>query len=275
MCFAVALCYVTSVHAVTTFTVFATDNLSDDPDPSDWLATVGSVSTFVTEAPNIVLADEVLSTPTGNTYGLGGTTATLTFNSASTGIPWSFAVIASGSTSPPDDTSGFTYNDNEGGPVYLTGTLSPGDIGNHENDDVTFIFTDGPALFGFGFDIVHTIAYANTETVQVFGDGDVLLGTLIVPQHSANSPNPPTTGSDINLFVGVTSDTPIKRIFFDEAASGDGGDDIAIRDFRFATAAIPEPNTFALAIIAMSIAACQRRKWYWPFSEQSQAAGQS
>jgi hypothetical protein len=263
VCFLVALFCVSNAYAATIFTIVETSSLSDDPDPSDWLSMVGSISTFVTEASNVVLADEILSTPTNNTYGLGGTTATLTFNSASTGMPWSFTVSSFGSTSPPDDTSGFTYNDDEGGPIYLTGTLSPGDIGQHENDDVIFTVTDGPALFGFGFDIVHSIANANTETVQVFGDGDVLLGTLIVPQHSANSPNPPTAGSDINLFVGITSDTPIKKVFFDEAASGDSGDDIAIRDFRFAAATIPESSTFTLATIALLVKGCQRGKRRW------------
>jgi hypothetical protein len=260
VCFFVALLCITNAYATTIFTVDETSNLSVDPDPSDWLATAGSVTTFVTSASNVALADEISSTPSDNTYGLGGTSAILTFDRANTGMPWSFTVSALGSTSPTDDTSGFTYNDDEGGPIFLTGTLSPGDIGQHENDDVTFTVTDGPALFGFGFDIVHSIANANTETVQVFGDGDVLLGTLNVPQHSANSPNPPTAGSDINFFVGITSDIPIKKVVFDEAASGDSGDDIAIRDFWFAAATIPEPSTLTLAALALSGISYRRRK---------------
>ena len=243
----------TNTHAGVLFTIDATTNNSDDPDPSAWEATVTSVSTFLTEAANIALADEVASTPANNAFGLGGTSGTLTFDKLNTGLPWSFTAFASGSTSPVDTTTGFTYNDIDplSPAIFLTGTLSPGDIDNHDDDDVVFTITDGPDLFGFSFEIVHTLAFVSTETVQVFGAGDLLLGTLSIPQHSTNSPSPPTGGSDINLFIGITSDIPIKKIVFDEAATGDLGDDIAIRDFRFAAGAVPEPSTFGLAVLSL------------------------
>lgn len=156
--------------------------------------------------------------------------------------------------SPSDVTTGFTFNDTEGTSIFQTGALSPGDINNHENDDVTFRITSGPALHGFGFDLLNSIQDgAIPETVQILGAGDVLLGTLAISQSTLG-------GTDRNIFIGVTSDTPITGIAFDEDSNGD---DIAIRNFRFAetkVTAVPEPSSFAFAGIASFAWALVRRK---------------
>lgn len=241
------LCH--SGFAEVTFTVTERPDNTSDPDPSPWLRTVADVTLFETEAAQVLFATEVNVLPSTNSFGLGKDTGTLTFDRVNTGLGWSFSITADETVSfPGSETTGFTYNDQEGGNIFRTGTLSPGDVGNFDDDDVTFRFLEGEAIFGFGFDLLDSNV-STGETLAVYDRSDSLLEVFDLP--------PGPSGVINNFFLGVSSSVPIGRISFDENS---GSDDIAIRDFRFATAlAIPEPNCCLLGLFGMWPAIARRR----------------
>ncbi len=250
----VLLAVTSPVHAELIWDVHITPDAVAAPSPQAWIDRVVSPHLFETTAANIALANEVASPPSNNQSGLGGASATLTFSSAATLLPWGFSVAAPGSRFPSVDSfTGFTFNETSGSPIFQSNALSVGHINTHEDDDVVFEILTGPDLHGFGFDLLHSIDYVGTpETVQVFGAGEVLLGTLVIPQLSG-------PGNDRNLFIGVTSTTAITRIVFDEDPLGD---DVAIRNFRFAGAiAVPEPSSMAF-IAAAGLSCLYRRGRY-------------
>ena len=220
----------TVVSGQVVFTVTERPDNTTDPDPTPWLATVRNVTLFETEAENIMLASEVDLLPGLNENGLGRETGTLTFNGEETLLGWSFSITADATTGfPGNAATGFTYNDTEGGDIFRTGALSPGDVSNFEDDDVTFRFFGGEAIHGFGFDLLDSNVSLG-ESLLVYDQADLLLASFDLP--------PGPDGRINNFFLGVSSTEPIGRITFLE---NDGSDDIAIRDFRFATAiAIPE-----------------------------------
>lgn len=200
-------------------------------DRAEWLTDNAAIR-FDTEAANIALADEVATPPGGNAAGLGGAAATLTFDKENTNLPWSFTLAAPGSTVPLNATTGFTYNDNEGGGIFRTGALSPGDVNNQEDDDIVIDITEGPPLRGIGFEILDNTVTAGQETISVYGPvpgtGDTnLLGRLELP-----------AGTTSSFFVGITSSIRIARIVFDEDP---GGDDVAFRDIKFPLANCASP----------------------------------
>ncbi|MEM9176970.1 MAG: thrombospondin type 3 repeat-containing protein, partial [Myxococcota bacterium] len=170
---------------------------------------------FDTEAANILLADEVTVTPSGNTV-VG--TPNLTFDRENTGLEWSFTL---------ESPTAFTYNDNEGPGVFRSGALSPGDVNNGEDDDVFIEILEGPPLFGIAFEIVDSQVAAGTEFIRVYGPvagtGDSnLLFTYEVPEHGLSAWQ--------NRFYGIRSTVPIARVEYDEDV---GGDDVAFRDVVF------------------------------------------
>ena len=196
-----------------------------------------------------MLADEI-TTPLdeSNEFGLGGSSGTLTFNQANTGLGITFSITADRTVGSADEAAGFTYNDQEGGDIFRTGTLSPGDVGDFDDDDVTFRFLGDASVLGFGFDLLDSNV-STEETVSVFDTTDNLLSVFDLP--------PGPDGLINNFFIGITSEVAIGRITFDENS---GDDDIAIRDFRFATTltSIPEPGATALLAIG-SLGALVRR----------------
>jgi len=223
------------------------DNFSD-PDASPWLASNPSAILFETEAANILSADEVDTLPGLNENGLGGETGMLNFFNDDTGLGFSFSITADATTAfPGDPATGFTYNDTEGGDIFRTGALSPGDVGNFDDDDVTFRFLDGQDIFAFGFDLLDSNTSAG-ESLVVYDKEDEMLAEFDLPSGPSGVIN--------NFFLGVSSDAAIGRITFLENT---GSDDIAIRDFRFSTVAVPEPTTFALLICSLTMVLSLRR----------------
>jgi hypothetical protein len=96
-------------------------------------------------------------------------------------------------------------------------------VNNGEDDDFTFTFLGGPPTFAFGFNLLHNDGSAG-EAIRVYDSSGGLIGVeTVVP-----------TGADI--FIGITSNTPIGWIEFDEDA---GGDDIAIRNPRMDCDGLP------------------------------------
>lgn len=219
------------IQAQVTITVTETPGNTTDPDPSPWLELVDSPILFSTEAANVILANEVTTLRDEmNEFGLGGSSGTLTFDSANTGLGFTFSITADRTVGSSDPAAGFTYNDQEGGDIFRTGALSPGDVSDFEDDDVTFRFLGGDEIYGFGFDLLDSNV-STGETISVFDKSDNLLADFELPQGPVGFIN--------NFFIGVTSETAIGRITFDENS---GSDDIAIRDFRFAKSVTQIPE---------------------------------
>jgi hypothetical protein len=102
---------------------------------------------FETEAENVLLAAEVITLPGTNENGLGRETGTLNFFDNDTNLGFDFSITADATVDFPNNpATGFTYNDNEGGDIFRSGALSPGDVGNFEDDDVTFRFFGPQAI---------------------------------------------------------------------------------------------------------------------------------
>jgi len=192
---------------------------------SGWAAACKTVQEFDTSSENIARANEIGSPPGSN----GDLGSLLTFDSANSGLAWSFQFM---SVNVPDYMPrGLVFEDSEAG---LGGqrNISIGDadgIGDtktrslYENDDWKLSILSGPPLTAFGFTLV-----GNNESLAEslrFYSGSVLVGELT---------DLATPGSGTR-FIGIVSTDPITRILFDEDEfdPGPDHDDIAIRDFRF------------------------------------------
>ena len=192
----------------------------------EWEAATKDIEVFRTSAYGIRRANEITSTPTGNSD-LG---SVLTFESANTGLLRSFVLV--NANVPRTMTRGLVLDDSEAG---LAGprNISIGDadgIGDpetrslYENDDWRLGIYSGPKLTSFAFMLV-----GNDESIAEslrFYNGNILIGSVT----DLASP-------DGTRFVGVTTREPITRVVFDEDEIDPGPDfdDIAIRDFRFGT----------------------------------------
>ena len=197
-------------------------------DLATWQVAVTGEEALITTAAAVAAADEV-AVPPPNNEGLG---KVLNFQSASTALSRSFRLTA---LEPGTGArAGFIFNDFETGPdpsAIFEDALSVGDINNFEDDDWQMESLDGPDLFAFGFDLRNNDD-TEEETVSVFGLGDVLLGRFnTVPAQSGPQ------------FVGVISPYPIVRVEYDENPDSN---DIAIANFRFATASIPAGTSLGL-----------------------------
>lgn len=179
-------------------------------DETTWAAEIAGISqSFDTTASNVGLANEV-SGPPGNNAELSGI---LTFQSSNTNLCWDFDLTA---LQTPCDYP-FTFNDNEGPPIFRTGAISIGDINNCENDDFEFNIYSGPPLNAFGF-LLFDNGYVPGESISIYDEGGNQIALFDIEGLSGTT------------FIGIVSTCPISRIMFDEDS---GGDDIGIKDFRF------------------------------------------
>lgn len=114
-----------------------------------------------------------------------------------------------------------TFVFSDAGSAVFVDAVSIGAAGVSTDDDVRFDFPGttqgGEAIFAFGF-TVRDNESARGEAISVYGVGDVLLGTVAMPECAGAS-----------AFVGIVSDDPIAWILVDESADGD---DIALGDFE-------------------------------------------
>ncbi len=204
---------------------------------ADWLAQVNNLEAFDTTIPNMELSDELQNNPiTVNNFTVG---ITLNWQSVNTGLSRSFRFTSVGAPF-------LTYNDNEVGPSTppdpgFEDAISPGDINNGEDDDWQVEFLDGSPVTAFGAFIGNNLLNAG-ESFSVFDTNDQLIGS---------------TTQDVLVssgfqFLGVITDQAIGRVFFDEDA---GGDDISVRNFRFANAniAVPEPATIIGLLLGFTL----------------------
>ncbi|NNE08353.1 MAG: VCBS repeat-containing protein, partial [Gemmatimonadetes bacterium] len=204
-------------------------------DAAGWEAALASATlssdTVLTTAANIALSDEVASPPGANS-GIG---PTLTFDRANTGLDFDFVLTA------PNAVAGFeqwslVFDDNEGG--IPPNWISVGDIDGvggepsttvpYQDDDFEMTLSvDGFRVYGFGFILGNNTGEAG-EVLSVYGVGDTLIQSFDMS----------TVGNPVGWvgnFVGIISDDPITRIFYDEG--GIGGDDVGIKDLRFGSSA--------------------------------------
>lgn len=210
-------------------------------DLSSWQAAFSSgFVEFETSSANMALANEVGGAP-GNNVDIG---STLTFDDSNTSLGFEFTVF-------DPNSGGFTFNDDEGGAgdaVWESGTLSPGDINNGENDD--FEVSANTPLYGFYLDFIDYEVGAG-ESFTLF-NGVSTVATITAPSDL------PTDQPNVRQFWGVVSTDPFDRVVYDENSDGD---DIGIADFGFATSApIPEPSSaLLLGVGALGIVALRRR----------------
>jgi hypothetical protein len=187
-------------------------------------------------AANLANSNELGSPPSPNTQ-LG---PTLTFPSLATGLPFGFQLAAM------EPGSGLYFEPSAG--PYGPNTLAIDDDGTGNtryNDDWQVTVTEAP-LWAFGADVIDNGANIG-ESFEVFGPGDTLLGPAPTPLTPPGMPFPDSR------FIGVISNDPIQRIFFD--ADSSYFDNIGIKDFAFA---VPEPGT--LSLLALGGLVLFRRK---------------
>lgn len=231
-----------------------------------------NVATFATNYANVSNEDRVGSFPqlpsktssnytaTRNDYSFTGNNVDLgtraTFNSSKTGFQNSFEINAV-ETASGAGTAHIYYNDIPNGksPTQVepfTDVLSIGKFNgfpsgygssrNWEDDDFTIEITGGPAVYGFGFDLINNKKYDNSEWFQVFAN-KADTGSAF----DANDPNslawfgngqiPGYTGTyeanynDVR-FIGIISDTPFSWMEFNEDVLSN---DIGLANIRFAT----------------------------------------
>lgn len=146
----------------------------------------------------------------------------LTFDSASTGYPFSFllrAPVSDGFTF--DDKEGSSYSDAFGG-MDQARSLSVGDVDDYDNDDFEIQFPGyraNTAVFAVGITVGDNTAESG-EFTAVDGTGGY------TREMAGCVPDSPGTHG----FLGVLSTVPLHRLFFNENS---GTDDIFVRDLVF------------------------------------------
>ncbi len=187
-----------------------------------WASLVGGSILFDTTAANLALSNELVSPPGGNAQ-MG---PVLTFQS----VPgmcrdWQLRALQPGAH--------LVFEDQEWTANPLANSIGIGDIDNHENDDWRVTWLGGAPMYAFGTWVIDNGSNQG-EWLRVFDPTGQLMGSLDTT---------PLTGGETQSFVGVISNLPIGSIEFDEDA---GGDDLAIRHFRFGVDAnqdtIPDCN---------------------------------
>jgi hypothetical protein len=179
---------------------------------------------IATSPGNLVLANEVAAQPSGQT----ALTSRLTFEKANTGLSFDFRLTNTSAwgTGGTAETWGLVFADNEIGSNPADRWVSIGDAdgvgGSYrnilENDDFDIEVLEEDAVYAIGIAFGGNTPTAD-EYIRVRGqDVDKVFDTDI--------PDEGTT------FVGFVAPFPITILSFDE---DDTSDDIAIRDFRFAT----------------------------------------
>ncbi|MCP5155556.1 MAG: hypothetical protein H6983_15405 [Ectothiorhodospiraceae bacterium] len=197
---------------------------------------VGQSGLFQTTAANIAKADERTTAPGANS----GVGPRLTFRAVATGLDIGFSVSA------VESQSAFTFDDDEGAGNLpnFDNALSVGDIDNRENDDWRVRVLDGRSLRGFAFTLRDNNGTGGESISLVDAQGNVR-ATLALPSLA------------VNAFVGVTADFDFVEVRFDEDA---GGDDTAIADFRFVSAADARNRTLGPGITALAVTNRQATK---------------
>ena len=189
-------------------THLATPNVQFVLDETAWMNLVGGRILFDTTAANLAHSSELASAPGGNAQ-MG---PTLTFTGAP-GMCRDFQLRALQSGAH------LVFQDQEwANPI--PSSISIGDIDNHENDDWRFTWLGGAPMYSFGTFLIDDGSVGG-ESLRVYDTGGQLLGSLNTI---------PVSAGETQDFLGVISNLPIGSIVFDEDA---GGDDIAIRHFRF------------------------------------------
>ena len=204
-------------------------------DEAAWLSAVTDIETFNTTAANVALANEIASAPARNT----ALTNPLTFDATNTGLSRGFTVEAL------QNGANFTFDDDEnaGNLTGFDAALSVGDINNHDDDDWILTLTSGPAMSAFAFEL---------------GDSHDASGeSLLVGTTTVDISGVPTNPGGFQ-FIGVVASFNFTSVSMNEDS---GGDDIAIANLRFATAAVPEPLTASLfALGLLGAGAVSRRQ---------------
>ncbi len=138
----------------------------------------------------------------------------ITFSGAVTGYPFDFHLR---NTAVSGDPLALVLNDTEGlNNNFTHTTVSIGDIDDFENDDFEIVVT-GSQVYAMGF-IMKSNTDTNDEYLEVIAaQEDCYLDQLNLPM--AN-----------DLFIGVISPVPLKRLFFNES---EDDDDMGIQDFYF------------------------------------------
>lgn len=192
---------------------------------ADFIQVAGPTDALITNPLGVSRATEVTGAPTQN-LSLGNT---LTFEQGNTQFDFSFEITAD--VSPAT----FVFEDNEppaGTPTTFIHALSVGDIDNVENDNWSLSLLNSAWVSALGVDVRDNnfqngaTTPSTMETLTVFSNTGANLATFDLS--SLNLGSPP------NQFLGVvaTDGERIGRIVFNE---DNGGDDIAIANFRFST----------------------------------------
>ncbi len=215
--------FLVSVSTVRAGVLFYTDSAA-------WEAAVTDMEVFETTGENIALAEEVNITPVINAQ-LG---PLLTFEADNTGLTASF-ILETLQTDDSGEQAGFTFNETEQGAAVegYEDALSVGDVGNWEDDDWALGLLDGASITAFGVEIRQS-RFADGERLTIYSGG------LAVGEIDLSAL--PDSGNE-DYFLGIISDVPFDSVGFDEDPDDD---DIAIADFRFASA-----MPFALEIEAV------------------------
>ena len=191
-----------------TGTTFFTDSVA-------WFSNIIDFEFFVTNAPNVALAQELFVAP-GEDQDVG---PNLTFHTTDTALSRTFRL-----TTLEEDAQ-FVFNDKLAVLTpQFTNALSVGRLNVHEDDDARIETLTGPNLTAVGF-LLNDNTANPAESVRFYGPGGELLldATGLVPGSPGGA-----------AFVGAISDTLITAIELDEDT---GGDDVAIADLFFARAA--------------------------------------
>ncbi len=189
-------------------------------DRATWEAALATQRLSVTNFPftpaNLVKSDEIVVWP-GQNVSLG---SILTFPSSSTGLPISFRVRT------VELNTTFSSWDNYGlGNLAIDSTEVPPLDGN---DAWELELTEIP-IMAFGFDLIDNDTNLNDgEVLNVYGCGNVLLGSVSLPGSPGGIPDP--------KFLGVITDVPILRVLASESPTD--ADNIGIKNFAFAATTI-------------------------------------